>query len=483
MPAVSQPKKTAVVFEDPAVIKQREIVAQLRSKDRYGRYVCPIVYDEVTLPNGKRQAVIHIADPNKPEKNFNFVTIATQASKADIETIVSKVSWIKEACFMIERLAKAHKSGRIVGLEGPSAIGKTFICKVFARCVHGEKFKLPILTCNEGTSDTELLGGVAPRTDATASEGKYKFVPGIFEKMYHGQVDPSGNVTVDPDNSGSGCMVLIDELTRAKPKLTNAFFPLRGDGRKLNSHIQISKDNSRLVKKGEHAFCVFSQNPVDDSNHVGVHAFDEALQRAIDFVSIPELSLESLQIISEDMLRFKRGDRPDTTIDIFKPFDFTQHEELVQTVGTALRLFHAECIKVMDRFQRSREQKIKVTVDDFAQVAQELLTGQTRDEAGQVDLVQTLTNAVQVTYMDRIGDAKVKAELNTIWQDVLTNKALFSTKGTKAKCYQEQIAALTELFSLPEDRLKPIEEKRVAGKVVALNSDDDVPDAVKNLFG
>ena len=482
MPAAAKAATTGIKFEDPALVKQREIISQLRSKDRFGRYVCPIVYDEVVI-NGKSQAVIHVSDPNKPEKYFSFVTIPTQASRQEVQEIVNKVSWIKEACFMVECLAKAYKNGRLVGLEGPSAIGKTFISKVFSKCIHGAKFKLPILTCNEGTSESELLGGVAPETGAASSSRAYKFVPGIFEKMYHGTIDSNGGVTVDTDQPGSGCMVLIDELTRAKPKLTNAFFPLRGDGRKLNDHIQISKDDGRLVKKGQLAFCVFSQNPVDDGNHVGVHAFDEALLRAIDFVTVPELSMESLQIISEDMLRFKRGDKPDTSSDVVQPFDYSQYEDLVRTMGSALRLFHIECGKVMERYQKSRDQKIIVTVDDFAQVAQELLTSQVRDfHSGQLDFVQTLTEAVNSTYITRVGEAKVQKELRELWDRVLSNKELFSVKGTNSKCYSEEIAKLAEMYSVPADRLLELESSRLTSIVSALAEDEVVPDAIKNLF-
>lgn len=92
-------------------------------KNTYGNFTKVALYEEVIdQQTGKPQGLVHIMNPY--EKNQVVISLATQASRKDVDDIVQQVSPISEFCRMLSKMAQCYDQGTPLIIEGAQRLVK-----------------------------------------------------------------------------------------------------------------------------------------------------------------------------------------------------------------------------------------------------------------------------------------------------------------------------------------------------------------------
>lgn len=472
-------KTTKITQPQQLNLSREQIKKDFSVKNTYGNFTKVALYEEVIdQQTGKPQGLVHIMNPY--EKNQVVISLATQASRKDVDDIVQQVSPISEFCRMLSKMAQCYDQGTPLIIEGGTALGKTFMINKFTELLYGKGAKPLDLYCSGQTDVSELMGKWVPNVGASEeTKAKWsKFIESEYGQEQsadiHRAVKGSGEAlsTVDRSNmyrgqleqlvkeagfntaqftfqygavpkafsgeyrdgkfmereGGEGFILHIQEVGHAKTEVTNCLLRVRGEQGELADSIQLWEDGGRQVHKGPKTFIVFSTNPVE--GYLNRKPIDPALSRGVEWLRLgPELSRDSINMIAMQIFSYNLGNDQEPKSKHYS-LDLRKAPEIAETLALAMVVIHQTYAKHFNLGESDDPQKTPVVMDNMSRVSRSLLEYQVTDTEGVVDLARTLERAITNTYLDRAKE-EGRAKLVTLLEDRLygeTGKAMFEGK-------------------------------------------------------
>jgi hypothetical protein len=262
--------------------------------------------------------------------------------------------------------------------------------------------------------------------------------------------NPDGSFSFD-EQKGMGFTLHIEEVGLAEPQVINTLLKLRGKRGQLAEEIQLWENGGKKVKSGPKFWAVFSTNPPEE--YLARNEVDPALARAVVFKRMPEICEESLRLAADYYFTYKLGERPEK-----KPegciLDIYNHPQIGKELSKVISSFHNDLSKEMKKGEKGRQQKIPLTLDDMARVADALVSIQIRDkETGRLDLTDTLKNLINFYYLDRLADEELKEMMKTNLKELL--------EGDTGKiAFEGKIITRKELFDILVERVSQTEKEK-----------------------
>ena len=281
----------------------------------------------------------------------------------------------------------------------------------------------------------------------------------------------------------------------AEPQVINVLLKLRGKRGQLAEEIQLWENGGRKIKAGPKFWVFFSTNPPEE--YLARNEVDPALARGVVFKRMKELSVESLHLAADYYFTYKLGEKPKE-----KPegciLDIYNHPEIGREISKVVSAFHNDLNKELKKGEEGRQQRIPLTLDDMARVADALIDTQIRSkETGRLDLTETLKKLIHFYYLDRLADEDLKETMEANLNEILngdTGKIEFEGKLLTRK---EIFDILVERASITEEeeKVRCEEEKKKAKerelKQAQFNAQDalnsllknpEIPESVKKLL-
>ncbi len=478
---------------------ERELIDQIRQKDRHGDFRSCLVV-EVLRPG--KQTVIHFANPYLEQPGV--VSIQTSRSREEVERIAQKIIPTREACDMMSFLAECYAMRLPALIEGPTALGKTYLIKKFNELLYGEGVAPLDFYCSGQTDVAELMARWVPKTsnkreqdlwqqflrsedgqkrlDAVVVEqnsqsgevahevtiaalrrlaeevglsGKtqWELQLGAVPKAMLGSHDAKGEFSYSEDNP-IGCILHVEEVGLARPAVVNALLKVRGELGQVCQEIELWEDGGRRIKAGSKFWFVMSTNPPED--YGAREPVDQALARGLVFRRYPSVDKSSYLMVARRYFGFEMGNRPKEPpprciLPIYR------HPELCAEVADFMAEFHACCVDQCRGGESGRAQRIPVTFDDMARVASFLLTCQVRDHAtGGFDVVETLRRSVERMYLGRLlPEERVERGVNVL------QEAGARPSGGQGLTLRAKLTALFEQLLVGETGIKTFEQKKL----------------------
>ncbi|RLF35922.1 MAG: hypothetical protein DRM99_03785, partial [Thermoplasmata archaeon] len=123
-------KFESIRFKSPEEIKEEEIEAKIKERGPEGEILGGIVFEEEVDPETReKKKYIYIGNPY--EERPIITKLETEASREDIETIKKEIIPMKESFEILEAMARTYKHRQPLLIEGPTAIGKTYLADKF----------------------------------------------------------------------------------------------------------------------------------------------------------------------------------------------------------------------------------------------------------------------------------------------------------------------------------------------------------------
>jgi MoxR-like ATPase len=462
---------------------------QLREKNDQGDYKTCVVIEEVNGPGDEKKTLLHFGNPYQGEEltyakmdsggniqeekikvegssEIHYVTLESQASKDEIEAILSKMIPIPETFKVLVDAAEIYLQKKIGIFEGPTAASKTFSIEMLAKLLWGTSRAKPYLDfyCKGQTELSDLMGRWVPKngTNGQAPEqlktflesdagartigsalgeavklgiddekqleefvssrvqdiaadlgvrdtSEWYFQLGIAPKAMICTIDAEGNLTF-PKEGGEGCILHIEEVGMAKPNVTNAFFQFRGHLGKVAEAIEIWEDGGRTIKAGDKFRLFFSTNTVE--KHLDRNPLDAALERASRYVRINRISKEAFEISARTIFAYAAGNEPEDSFNRW--IDLRKFPELGQEIAKIVSEFHLDLYLALENHgEAGRQQRIELTIDHMARVAEHIMDAQVIDSQNKrVDLPETLRRGIEDEYLERLG-TKLHGDMRT----------------------------------------------------------------------
>ena len=467
--------------QQPKPLSEEQIKKDFSVKNTYGDFTKVALYEEVIDPQtGKAQGLVHIMNPY--EKNQVVISLATQASRKDVEDLVQKVSPIPEFCRMLCKMAQCYEQGTPLIIEGGTALGKTFMINKFTELLYGKGAKPLDFYCSGQTDVSELMGKWVPNVGASAeTQAKWsKFIESEYGQKrsaeIHKAVQESGEALSTEDRSNmyqaqltrlvrdagfndtaqftfqygavpkafsgeyrdgkfmeregaEGFILHIQEVGIAKPAVVNCLLRVRGEQGELAETIQLWEDGGRHVHKGPKACIVFSTNSVE--GFLDRKPIDPALSRGAEWLRLgAELSGDSIKMIARQIFSYNLGNDQEPK-NKHRLLDLRKAPEIAETLTLAMVAIHQTYAKHFNLGDSDDPQKTPVVMDNMSKVSRSLLDYQVKDTQGGVDLAATLEHAITNTYIDRARE-EGRADLVKQLDDRLygeTSKAMFEGKN------------------------------------------------------
>ena len=537
-------------FKSPEELREEEIERKIKERGPNGEILGGIVFEEEIDPETQeKKKYIYIGNPY--EERPTIIKLETEATKEDVEAIKKEIIPMRESFKMLEAIAITYKLRQPLLIEGPTAIGKTFIIEKFTELLYGRGVKPLDFYCSGQTDVSELMARWVPKVEteeekrkwqeflelpetqtkisqiAQEVEQKEKLSPeqklalihtrlqelvkeaGLSErtqwKLQYGAVakamglirNPDGTFSFD-EQTGIGFILHIQEVGLAEPQVIDVLLKLRGKRGKLAEEIQLWENGGRKIKAGPKFWVVFTTNPPEE--YLARNEVDPALARGVVYLRMGELSEESLHLAAEYYFTYKVGRKPEK-----KPegciLDIYNHPEIGKEIAKVVATFHIVLNRELKRGERGRRQRIPLTLDDMARVADALITCQIRDKnTGLLDLAETLKRLIHFYYLDRLADIELKNQMARILDDMLFN----TTKATGAVKFEGRTISRKEMFdilvkraSLTEEEKRRLEEEKremkkrqseqirfkIKGRIEEfLEKYPDIPDEIKDLL-
>ena len=444
------PTQSAAPRQEVPALSEEQIRHEFSKTDRFGDFTKCALYEEVRDPRtGERQGLIHISDPYDPDGIV--VSMATQASREEVEKIVSKISPVPEFCAMLSKMAECYELGKPLIIEGGTAVGKTFMVTKFTELLYGKGVKPLDFYCSGQTDVSDLIGKWVPREGANAEvqEKWEKFLrseqgqnrlqqigDGIAKtgdelsvedkaKMYQAQMRTlaseagltlgsefifqlgaipkafmgeyrDGNFRVR--EGADGFIVHIQEAGLAKPAVLNSLLRIRGEQGELAESLQLWEDSGRIVTRGPKTFVVFTNNPVD--GYLDRKPIDPALSRGLEWRRFGEgLSEKSVEMTARKICTYTLGNDQEP-VSRHATFDFRKAPEVGEAIGLAMVGIHQMLANHFNKTDQDDPQMTPVVMDNMLKVAAELQNHQVKSN-GKIDVGKTLMRAITKTYLER----------------------------------------------------------------------------------
>jgi MoxR-like ATPase len=445
-------------FKSPEELKEEEIERKIKEKGPEGEIVGGIVFEEeIDSKTGEKKKYIYIGDPYKERP---IVTkLETEATKEEIEAIKKEIIPMKESFEILETMARTYKHRQPLLIEGPTAIGKTYLANKFTEMLYGRGVKPLDFYCSGQTDVSELMAKWVPKVETEEEKRKWnEFLEsteaqieiskiaqeveqkqglsqeqklalihsklqelaksaGLSEKtqwrFQYGAVPKAMGLIRNPDGSfsfdeqkGVGFILHIEEVGLAEPQVINALLKLRGKRGQLAEEIQLWENGGRKIKAGPKFWVYFSTNPPEE--YLARNEVDPALARGVVFKRMTELSEESLRLAANYCFTYRLGGKPKE-----KPegciLDIYNHPEIGEEIAKVVSAFHNDLNKELKKGEKGRQQRIPLTLDDMTRIADALIDEQIRDkETGRLDLTKSLRELIRFYYLDRLADEGLK---------------------------------------------------------------------------
>jgi len=509
-------------FKSPEELKEEEIKRKIKERGPEGEILGGIVFEEekITDPETneeKTKRYIYIGNPY--DESPIITKLETEATQEEIEAIKKEIIPMKESFEILEAMARTYKHRQPLLIEGPTAIGKTYLAEKFTEVLYGKGVKPLDFYCSGQTDVSELMAKWVPKVETEEEKRKWeeflesaeaqekisqiaqeieqkeklsqeqKLVlihtklqelvksAGLSEKtqwrFQYGAVPKAMGLTKNPDGSfsfderkGMGFVLHIEEVGLAEPQVINVLLKLRGKRGRLAEEIQLWENGGRKVKAGPKFWVFFSTNPPEE--YLFRNEVDPALARGVVFKRMGELSKESLNLAADYYFTYKLGEKPKE-----KPegciLDIYNHPEIGREIAKVVSAFHNDLNKELKKGEKGRKQRVPLTLDDMAHVADTLIDTQIRNkETGLLDLTESLKKHICFYYLDRLADEELKgtmkANLNELLEGV-TGKIEFEGKTLTRK---EILDILVERASITKEKLEE-DKKKAREREIAKN--------------
>jgi len=527
-------------FKSQEELKDEEIERKIKERGPEGEILGGIVFEEekVVDPETKEEKTkryIYIGNPY--EERPIITKLETDASREDIEAIKREIIPMRESFEILEAMARTYKHRQPLLIEGSTAIGKTYLADKFTELLYGRGVKLLDFYCSGQTDVSELMAKWVPKVETEDEKKKWnEFLElaetqvklsqiaqeveqaerlsqeqklalihtrlqelaksaGLSEKnqwrFQYGAVPKAMGLIRNSDGSfsfneqkGMGFTLHIEEVGLAEPQVINALLKLRGKRGQLAEEIQLWENGGRKVKAGPKFWVFFSTNPPEE--YLARNEVDPALARGVVFIRMGELSEESLRLAADYYFSYKLGEKPKE-----KPegciLDIYNHPEIGGEIAKVIAAFHNDLNKELKKGEKGRQQRIPLTLDDMARVADALIDTQIRNkETGRLDLNETLKNLIHFYYLDRLADQDLKETMKTNLNELLegvTGKIEFEGKVLTRK---EIFDILVERASITEEEKERLEQEEIERKRRELeqakhDAEDAIMSALQNL--
>jgi MoxR-like ATPase len=548
------PNPETIRFKSQEELKEEEIERKIKERGREGEILGGIVFEEekVVDPETKEEKTkryIYIGNPY--EERPIITKLETDASRKDIEAIKREIIPMRESFEILEAMARTYKHRQPLLIEGSTAIGKTYLADKFTELLYGRGVKLLDFYCSGQTDVSELMAKWVPKVETEDEKKKWnEFLElaetqvklsqiaqeveqaerlsqeqklalihtrlqelaksaGLSEKnqwrFQYGAVPKAMGLIRNSDGSfsfneqkGMGFTLHIEEVGLAEPQVINALLKLRGKRGQLAEEIQLWENGGRKVKAGPKFWVFFSTNPPEE--YLARNEVDPALARGVVFIRMGELSEESLRLAADYYFSYKLGEKPKE-----KPegciLDIYNHPEIGREIAKVIAAFHndlnKELNKELKKGEKGRQQRIPLTLDDMARVADALIDTQIRNkETGRFDLTETLKKLIHFYYLDRLADQDLKETMKTNLNELLegvTGKIEFEGKVLPRK---EIFDILVERASITAEEKEKLEEEKkrkeesqlrqaefnAQDALDSLLSDPKIPESVKKIL-
>jgi len=531
------PNPETIRFKSQEELKEEEIERKIKERGREGEILGGIVFEEekVVDPETKEEKTkryIYIGNPY--EERPIITKLETDASREDIEAIKREIIPMRESFEILEAMARTYKHRQPLLIEGSTAIGKTYLADKFTELLYGRGVKLLDFYCSGQTDVSELMAKWVPKVETEDEKKKWnEFLElaetqvklsqiaqeveqaerlsqeqklalihtrlqelaksaGLSEKnqwrFQYGAVPKAMGLIRNSDGSfsfneqkGMGFTLHIEEVGLAEPQVINALLKLRGKRGQLAEEIQLWENGGRKVKAGLKFWVFFSTNPPEE--YLARNEVDPALARGVVFIRMGELSEESLRLAADYYFSYKLGEKPKE-----KPegciLDIYNHPEIGREIAKVIAAFHNDLNKELKKGEKGRQQRIPLTLDDMARVADALIDTQIRNkEIGRLDLTESLKKLIHFYYLDRLADQDLKETMITNLNELLegvTGKIEFEGKVLTRK---EIFDILVERASITEEEKKRLEQEEIEKKRRELEqAKHDAEDAIMSAL-
>jgi len=524
-------------FKSPEELKEEEIKKKIKEKGPEGEILGGIVFEEekVVDPETKEEKTKRYIYIGNPYKERPIITkLETDASREDIEAIKREIIPMKESFEILEAMAITYKNRLPLLVEGPTAIGKTYLADKFTELLYGRGVKPLDFYCSGQTDVSELMAKWAPKVETEEEKKKWnEFLEsaeaqekisqiaqeveqkeglsqeqklalihtklqelaqsaGLYEKtqwrFQYGAVPKAMGLIRNPDGSfsfdeqkGTGFILHIEEVGLAEPQVINALLKLRGKRGQLAEEIQLWENGGRKVKAGPKFWVFFSTNPPEE--YLARNEVDPALARGVIFKRMGELSEESLRLAADYYFSYKLGEKPKE-----KPegciLDIYNHPEIGREIAKVIAAFHNDLNKKLKKGEKGRQQRIPLTLGDMGQVANLLINTQIRnEETGRLDLTETLRELIRLCYLDRLADEELKKTMETNLNELLEGAIGKIEFEGKVLTRKEIFDILVERASITEEEKKRLEQEEMERKRRELEqAKHDAEDAIMSVL-
>lgn len=518
-------------------IKEEQIEAKIKERGPEGEIIGGIVFEEEEFidpetKEKKSKKYIYIGNPY--EKNPVITKLETEASKEEIEKIKKEIIPLKESFEILEAMARTYKLRQPLLIEAPTAIGKTYLAEKFTEMLYGQDIKPLDFYCSGQTDVSELMAKWVPKIETEEEKKRWNDFLNLTEtqikisniaeeieqkenlsqeqklaiihnrlqelvkeaglsdkiqwRFQYGAVPKAMGLIKNSDGSfsfdekkGMGFILHIEEVGLAEPQVINALLKLRGKRGQLAEEIQLWENGGRKVKSGPKFWAFFSTNPPEE--YLARNEVDPALARGVVFKRMNELSEESLHLAADYYFTYKLGEKPDQ-----KPegciLDIYNYPQIGKEIAKVVSIFHNDLNKELKKGEKGRQQRIPLTLDDMARVADALIKVQIRDKkTGKLDLTQTLKNLIDFYYLNRLADEELKENMRLNLNELLegvTGKIEFEGKIRSRK---EIFDILVERASMTEEEKNKTEEEKEKRKRKEIEkAEHDTEDAFESLL-
>jgi len=494
-------------FKSPEELKEEEIEKKIKEKGPEGEILGGIVFEEEKTvdPDTKEEKIkryIYIGNPY--EERPIITKLETDATQGEIEAIKKEIIPMRESFEILDAMARTYKHRQPLLIEGPTAIGKTYLAEKFTELLYGRGTKPLDFYCSGQTDVSELMAKWVPKVETEEEKKKWnEFLEsaeaqekisqiaqeveqkeglsqeqklalihtklqelaqsaGLSEKtqwrFQYGAVPKAMGLIRNPDGSfsfdeqkGIGFTLHIEEVGLAEPQVIDALLKLRGKRGQLAEEIQLWENGGRKVKAGPKFWVFFSTNPPEE--YLARNEVDPALARGVVFKRMGELSEESLHLAADYYFTYKLSEKPKE-----KPegciLDIYNHPEIGREIAKVVSSFHNDLNKELKKGEKGRQQRIPLTLDDMGRVADALIDTQIRNkETGRLDLTETLKKLIHFYYLDRLADQDLKETMETNLNELL--------EGDTGKIeFEGKVLTRKEIFDILVERASITEEEK-----------------------
>jgi len=300
------------------------------------------------------------------------------------------------------------------------------------------------------------------RSAGLAEKTQWRFQYGAVPKAMGLTRPPDGTFSFD-EQRGMGFTLHIEEVGLAEPQVINALLKLRGKRGQLAEEIQLWENGGKKIKAGPKFWVFFSTNPPEE--YLARNEVDPSLARGVVFKRMGELSEDSLHLAADYYFTYKLGEKPEE-----KPegciLDIYNHPEIGREISKVVSAFHNDLNKELKKGEKGRQQRIPLTLDDMARIADALVDEQIRDKkTGLLDLTETLKELIHFYYLNRLADQDLIETMTANLKELLSGDTGKIKFEGEIKTRKEVFDILVERASFTEEEKKKKEEAEKERKI------------------